>query len=454
MSFSINGLASGLDTAQIIKDMMNIERIPYTNLETKKKNLQTEQGVFRAINTKLRTLETALSDLKLAATFEKNKGVFSNGSVATATVEGNAKAGSYSLTVERLAQKQIEGVTGLKGGEATLTQASFTINGETINIQDDLGSFSSNKEALDALVKEINRDSAKYGGKASLISTGNNEYALSITAENGTDVSFSFSDVDDLDSPNIESENLQQGTDASVVIDGVRINSSSNEIEIADGVKISLQAHGTSTLTIGRDVEFITKKVEAFVTAYNDLITVVRDNLSKPADEELTNPLQGDSTLKSLQNVLYNSFTQMVRTNDGTFIGFMEELGLSIDKGVTSPKLMTGKITFDKTAFEKALSTDPDKVTSVFNNQMIDIASKIGGYTSSTKGILTMKVTGYDAEIKVVDERLSNMERKLEMKEARLKMQFNSMEVMLSSLKSEQDWLKSQFESLLNSTKK
>jgi len=53
-----------------------------------------------------------------------------------------------------------------------------------------------------------------------------------------------------------------------------------------------------------------------------------------------------------------------------------------------------------------------------------------------------------------VDERMATMERKLELKETRLKMQFSNMEVMLTSLKNEQNWLKSQFESLLNSNKK
>jgi flagellar hook-associated protein 2 len=132
----------------------------------------------------------------------------------------------------------------------------------------------------------------------------------------------------------------------------------------------------------------------------------------------------------------------------------MEEIGLSIDKGVKAGSQMTGKISFDKTAFEKALSNNPDKVTSVFNKQMEGMGAKIGDYTSSTRGVLSMRVTGYDAEIKLVDERMVNMERKLEMQETRLKAQFSNMEVMMSSLKNQQEWLTSQFDSLISSAKK
>lgn len=451
MSFSINGLASELNTAQIISDLMDVERIPYTNLETRKSNLQSEQAVFRQLNTKLSALQRLAGDLQLAATYEKSKGTFTNGSIGTVTVNGNATASTYTINVKELAKNKITAAEGLKGSDTNLTNATFSIGGKNINIASlapNGGSFENNEAALKALVVEINK--GDYGGKAAIIDlTGNGDFRLNITATKGgnADIDFTLGGT--------SSSVIQSANDAEIEINGVTVTRSTNEIsDLIPGITLNLQSTGNSTLKVERDVEAITTQVENFVAAYNDLIKLVKTNLSKPEDADTVNPLQGDSTLKSVQNDLYNMITGMV-FKDGSFEGFMEELGLSIDKDVKAGTKMTGEIVFDKTVFSKALAENPDKVTNIFVDRMTEMSTKLfDQYTSSTRGTLSMKITGYDSELKLVDEKLINMERKLEMKEARLKLQFNNMEVMLSSLKNEQDWLTSQFESLMNSSKK
>src|SRR5690606_36876114 len=94
--------------------------------------------------------------------------------------------------------------------------------------------------------------------------------------------------------------------------------------------------------------------------AYNDLIKSVRTNLAKPEDVSQTvNPLQGDSVLKDINSRLYDIFNQF------TSAGFMEEIGLSIDKGAKTASAMTGEITFDKAAFTSALTSNPTKVNTI-----------------------------------------------------------------------------------------
>ncbi|GIQ62834.1 hypothetical protein PACILC2_14020 [Paenibacillus cisolokensis] len=46
MGISISGLGSGLDTAQIISDLMTLERQPYTRLETSKKKSAIRKVYF------------------------------------------------------------------------------------------------------------------------------------------------------------------------------------------------------------------------------------------------------------------------------------------------------------------------------------------------------------------------------------------------------------------------
>ena len=86
MSFSLSGLASGLDTNTIISQLMQLERIPYQKLEQKQSTLSSKQSIFRSINTKLNTLRTAAEDLLLKSNFNLRSATVSDETVLRATV--------------------------------------------------------------------------------------------------------------------------------------------------------------------------------------------------------------------------------------------------------------------------------------------------------------------------------------------------------------------------------
>lgn len=479
MSFSINGLSSGLDTAQIVKDMMAIERLPYTNLETKKTDLQTQQGVFRTINTKFKSLEAALNSLKIGSDYSQLKAT-STGTSVTATAKAGASAGSYEIKVDELAKANVVRVSGTEvlGKIGTdLTIGGYTLSAEDVTaINFDGTTPRGDEDKLKKLAEIINKASAagsnSSGANATLMQqTSGGPFELMLTstktgAGSQNEVSISGG---------ITTTQVVAGSNAKFTLNGMEIKGrSSNTIgDLISGVKFNLTGTGSSTVAVAADTDALVNNMKIFVTAYNDLITLVKDNLSKPADEDKTNPLQGNSLLKQISDDLYSMFNKGVITTPGAtgFSTFMQDLGLSIDKGATTRSQMTGKITFDEAAFKAAFAADPEKVISVFTNDkdaeevdrngntvsnvgiFTNLSSIMNQYTSTVNGMLTSKITGYDSEIKVANERMEAMNMRLEAKEIRLKMQFSNMEVMLSSLKSEQSWLKSQFDSLLNSNK-
>lgn len=459
MAFSINGLASGLDTAQIISDLMKIEKIPYTNLETKKANLQTEQGVFRAINTKLVTLNTSLGDLKYSFNINEYKATSSSNSLS-ATATGSAIPGSYTVEVTRPAKAASSTVNGsellsaLQAGDFKIGGLDFTKADPTDSTSTSDSSYLtklqldnpniSEEQKLKNVLSYINANNDKSGSTASMVKDlTSGEYIVKFTSKDASNVSITSTGL---------SQSVETGQTAKFKVNGVENESNTNSIsDVIPGVTLNIAEATTSpvTLTVAADIDKIKGKINSFVSAYNDLIDVVKSNLAKPEDDDIVNPLQGDSILKDISSRLYTIFNELSDS------GFMEDIGLSIDKGVTSPSSMTSKITFDETKFTNVLNENPTKVSSILESTTTKLSDVIvNSWTSSVKGVLASKISGYDSEIKVVDERLEAMERKLEMKEARLKLQFNNMEVMLSSLKNEQDWLSSQFESLLNSNKK
>ncbi|HIW32414.1 MAG TPA: flagellar filament capping protein FliD [Candidatus Paenibacillus intestinavium] len=477
MAFSINGLSSGLDTAQIIKDMMAIENIPYKNMETKKADLQTQQGVFRTINSKFKSLETALNSLKLGSDYGQLKAT-STGSNVSATAKAGASAGSYEIKVDALAKANIVRVSGtelLGKIDTNLTIGGYTLSSDDVTA---INAGTNPEDKLQKLAEIINKASASgsnsSGANATLIQqTSGGPFELMLTSTKTGAGSLNEVSI----SGGITTTEVVAGSNAKFSLNGMQITDrSTNDIEgLISGVSFKLTGTGESTVTVGADTESIVHNMKIFVTAYNDLNDLVKDNLAKPADDKVTNPLQGNSLLKQIGDDLYNLFNRGVITTPGAngFSTFMSDLGLSIDKGAKSASEMTGRITFDEEAFKSAFAADPQKVINVLTNDAdatavgkvpsegpvsnAGIFTQLSGimtrYTSTVNGMLTSKITGYDSEIKVADERMEQMNRKLELQEARLKLQFSNMEIMLTSLKSEQSWLKSQFDTLAGSNK-
>lgn len=469
MGISITGLVSGLDTAQMVTDLMAIEKIPYTNLETKKTDLQSEQTIFRNINTAFKSLETALNNLKLGADWNRLAGTTSNTSAVGVSTSNTAAAGKYQVNVVQLAQKNTVQVKTSNLFDGDNLKDTLKIGDLEINDSDLVGNTA--EEKMESLKNLISANKDKTGATASLVNVAasGTDYRLVVTStETGDEnlVSMKLGTTDLTKASGVTNNKTDNNTlNAILQLDGVEVQRSSNSIDdLIEGTTLTLTGTGTSMVTIDRDTDSIVKNVQSFVSAYNNLVSIVKNNLAKPDDDDTVNPLQGDALLKQIDSQLYNIFNSGVKNSGDTKASFMEQLGLSIDKGVTTASLMTGKITFDETTFKNALAEDPDKVIGVFTNStpetgdthtagvIIQLSSIINTYASSASGLLTNKITGYDSEIKFVDERMEAMSLRLNMYETRLKQQFSTMETMLSSLKSQQEWLTSQFESLTKSS--
>jgi len=484
MGISITGLSSGLDTAQMISDLMKLESIPYKNLETKKSGLQKEQTIFRNINTAFRSLETAINNLKYAGDWNQLKGVSSNTNALKVSTDSKVMPGDYNINVERLATKytaQIDAdhvlgkINNLTDAKIDTNKAvkigNYELKAEEVRAIKNAGN---EKSQLNELANIINKNSSS-GASASVIqasTTGDFKLVLN-SQETGASSKVIFEvDAGDIIASGGNKVSFTAGQDAKLTINGVDITRESNEIkDLVDGATFTLTGTGQSTVSVGVDVDGIVSKVKEFVSAYNKVSELVKDNLKSPEDPKKDfNPLQSDSLLKNISNQLYTIFNAGVvvdgagNSASGSKIqSFMEQIGLSIDKGVTKAEGMTGKITFNESAFKNALAEDPKKVINIFTQDsengtkpgitdgiMTKFSAIIGNYTSTVTGLVSKKITGYDSELKMIDERLSNMSRSLEMTEARLKLQFSNMETMLSSLKNEQKWLTSQFDALLN----
>src|SRR5690606_4299713 len=104
MVMRIGGLASGINTDEIIQKLMTAERMPLDRMEQDRTLLEWQRDGYREIYQKLYEMDTELIlDMKMSSTYNSKTVSSSNESAVTATASAGTPEGSYSIKVNQLA---------------------------------------------------------------------------------------------------------------------------------------------------------------------------------------------------------------------------------------------------------------------------------------------------------------------------------------------------------------
>ncbi|MFZ3591562.1 flagellar filament capping protein FliD [Bacillus sp. DJP31] len=109
----ISGLASGMDTDSLVKDLMKAERIPLDKLKQQKQKLEWQRDGYREMNSLLLSLRNEAFNMKLASKYRVRTVSSSAESKIAATATSSASASSYSISeVKQLASASTKVNTG------------------------------------------------------------------------------------------------------------------------------------------------------------------------------------------------------------------------------------------------------------------------------------------------------------------------------------------------------
>lgn len=465
MGISLTGLASGLDTSAMIEGLMKLERMPLVNMEAHRKDLGNQQSVLRSINTKMTALKTAISDLMYTSSFNIAGGVSSNTGVVNIKTSDNAAHGVYNVKVTSIATNHVVKSNSIAANGINLASnvdRVFKVHhgGQSFEVKL-TAAEDTNEKVLNSIASQINSQggsitasviettsgnltltfSSKETGTAGQITTGNTSDGKKTVLEDSDGILLALGIVS-----GAGVQNANEAKDAVFEVNGISVTRSSNEVsDVIQGVTLNLQSSGDSTITVKSDNNKIAEKVEAFVKAYNEVATLINDNLGK---EKL---LQSNSTVRSLDMQLKSMINELVGSEPG--FKLLSEIGLEIDKGIVDPKLMTGKINFDKEKFLQKLGENPNAVAEMFIKQETGLTDRmdkmLGDWTNSVDGMLTVAIKGYQSNIDLVDENMQRLLERLDKREEALQKQFAAMEVALSNLKNQQNWLAGQLNQLM-----
>src|SRR3954465_13190138 len=99
----LSGLASGLDTASIIDQLMAVERQPRTRIEMRQASEQARRDGLNQVQTQLQTLSDAASSLRSMATWADTQTATSTDTTKLdVTRTGGAGPGGYDVSISRL----------------------------------------------------------------------------------------------------------------------------------------------------------------------------------------------------------------------------------------------------------------------------------------------------------------------------------------------------------------
>ncbi len=201
---SIQGLASNLDIASIVDTYIQYERIPVTFMEQDKDFKVQQMAAYQAILAKFIALQTEVSQLKKAASFDKADIAVSDETVLTATSGSNIGTGSYNVRVLSLAANHQLVSHGFDDAETTIFgtgtiqlsigEASLT----SINIESGNNSLIGIKDAINnadiGITATVLNDGSSSNPYRLMLSSGktglDNDINLTMNLTGGTDMGF------------------------------------------------------------------------------------------------------------------------------------------------------------------------------------------------------------------------------------------------------------------------
>ena len=107
MAFQIFGIQSGLDTGNIIDQLMAIEARPLNLLQRRENALTQQKTLFQDFNTKVSALKTALESIGDTETLQQVSATTSNSDAIDVTGGTSGNLGSFSITLTSLAAQTI-----------------------------------------------------------------------------------------------------------------------------------------------------------------------------------------------------------------------------------------------------------------------------------------------------------------------------------------------------------
>ena len=443
--FNVSGLASGLNTDEIISKLMSIAHEPVVRMTGEQTKLNAQQQQLQSIQTSLRQLSLAAFELGSPALFDTSQALScSDPTRIAASASAGAGVGGYEVEVSRLAdsaQRTFSFTSPAEEQAITIDERSFTIAaGETAG---ELADAINSDPTATVYAAAIDAETLVLSDRA----TGDTGASfIQVSAPGGT-----LSEV---------AGSAREGQNAEYTVDGMLGSSASNTLTGAiAGVTLQLKALTTATGPVTIDVappasdkSTIATQVKSFVELYDSTVTAIQTQLStKPiataqsATELNTGTLFGDTELSGLLDQLRESIYSPLAGLPAS-MSSLASIGVSTGAptgGAYSQSSVEGHLTIDTATLEAAIEADPAGVKQMLA-QWSSAFQALVGAQAEPGGLLEARIDGDAAQSAAIAGRITTMEAMLATRQRALQEQYAALEAAISENKSQSEWLASQ----------
>ena len=422
------GQAASLNSDLIEKLKTAERKSAVAPIEAKIEKMVKEKETFSTIEKKIAELLESIKPFDLfvsgaVTAFEQKSATTSGDSVTFDAADVKAlKKGFTSVDIKTLAQKdvyQTNDVTGVQKDQV-IGKGDLIVNGQV---------FKTDNLTYKQLADEIN---TKEGMSASLEQVGTDSYRLVIKSkESGLDNALLITgDAKSALGLDVTENHKQTAQDMKATVDGVEYNVSSNSL-VVDGLKISANKAGISTINVTEDNSQIEAQMKNFVDKYNELVSLIETE-TLGSDSSLNDRSSIKGIVNQIKDKLFGSYGA---AGDKSVFNF----GIELDK--------FGGLSIDSKKFNEAVQKDMAGLKDLF----VGSAEKKGLGTVLKETLDTMKFAGgllnsYDAAMRtretILNENKEKAEKSLDVKYQQLALQFSSYGALINQMESSFSGLK------------
>ncbi len=394
MGIELSGLA-GFDSASLVSQLVQVASKPVAALDSKKSLVDSAGVTMNSFSSKLAALKTAAAALSSTSGFS-SMSTTSSDSAIVASASGGGAASSYAVTVTQLARAQKERSVAFQSATTALGQAGdlmFTIDGKTTKVSvvatDSLADVASkiSRSGVRLAAAVINVGGAYHLSLQGLDTGAANALTVSTTGS----VSLGFSTV-------------ETAADAQLTIDGLAVTRPTNRIADAiPGMTLALTKTTAepATVALNPDSSALKSKLQAFMTAYNDVVSSGHSATGYGSAKASNAVLAADSAIRRSLDQISRIVSGAVPGAAGTYRS-LAAVGVSLGRD--------GLMAFDGAKLDQALEKDPESVRRLF---VTDGATSATGVMKSLADLVTGLVTTERGPIKARIDALSSQSRRL-----------------------------------------
>lgn len=410
-TFSVNGQEITVAETDSLQDVFDAISIATAGVVT-----ASYDGVSDTIE-----LESASGQLELGADSDSSNFLAAmklhqleveDGGSGTATVQSRGALGVVDID-DTVANSGIGGpITG---------SDTFFINGVAID-------FDADTDSVASIIAQVNESAAgvtmSFDSASDQFRIVNNEtgaYSMNVSdSSNGFLAALGLTGSADV------------GDDLQFSIDGGALKTSrSNKITEDEhglkGIAVSAAEIGTQTVTIDTDSSELKSKINAFISAFNDVQDYIQEKTKiEVEDDEVTaGTLAGNREISSLDSRLRTFAFDSVDELTGGALFRLEHMGIDFISGTSKLEIK------DSAALDDALENELGTLEQFFVGADDNFSGRLDTFLEDflkADGVMDTISTSYTERNSDIDDQIDEMERRLEFKRTSLESSFIAME--------------------------